>query len=287
MPAARLAALKAVAEATVTNPNLFHPLGGIEETVARLKTIRGIGEWTAQYIALRAVREPDAFPATDIGLLRGAASIDGGMKVSPATLLDRAESWRPWRAYAAQHLWAADTTASNSHPPLRHAEEPMPLAYKKIDSPVGKLTLVASDKGLVAILWENDKPNRVRLSELVEEDSHSVLIEAERQLKEHFTGKRKTFSVPLDIRGTSFQRSVWEALLAIPFGETKTYGQLAKQLRNPQATRAVGAANGRNPISIIVPCHRVIGSSGKLTGFAGGLENKERLLNMEQKRFHP
>jgi AraC family transcriptional regulator of adaptative response / DNA-3-methyladenine glycosylase II len=117
MPVARLAALKAVAEATVTNPNLFHPLGGIEETVARLKTIRGIGEWTAQYIALRAVREPDAFPATDIGLLRGAASIDGGMKVSPATLLDRAESWRPWRAYAAQHLWAADTAASNSHPP--------------------------------------------------------------------------------------------------------------------------------------------------------------------------
>jgi methylated-DNA-[protein]-cysteine S-methyltransferase len=163
----------------------------------------------------------------------------------------------------------------------------MPLAYKKIDSPVGKLTLVASDKGLVAILWENDKPNRVRLSELVEEDSHSVLIEAERQLKEHFTGKRKTFSVPLDIRGTSFQRSVWEALLAIPFGETKTYGQLAKQLGNPQATRAVGAANGRNPISIIVPCHRVIGSSGKLTGFAGGLENKERLLNMERERFHP
>jgi methylated-DNA-[protein]-cysteine S-methyltransferase len=163
----------------------------------------------------------------------------------------------------------------------------MPLAYKKIDSPVGKLTLVASDKGLVAVLWENDKPNRVRLGELVEEDSHSVLIEAERQLKEYFTGKRGTFSVPLDIRGTSFQRSVWEALLAIPFGETKTYGQLAKQLGNPQATRAVGAANGRNPISIIVPCHRVIGSSGKLTGFAGGLENKERLLNMEQERFHP
>jgi AraC family transcriptional regulator of adaptative response / DNA-3-methyladenine glycosylase II len=117
MPAARLAALKAVAEATVANPNLFHPLGGSEETVARLKTIRGIGEWTAQYIALRAVREPDAFPATDIGLLRGAASIDGGMKVSSATLLDRAESWRPWRAYAAQHLWAADAATSNSHPP--------------------------------------------------------------------------------------------------------------------------------------------------------------------------
>jgi len=117
MPAARLAALKALAEATVADPNLFHPLGGVEETVARLKTIRGIGEWTAQYIALRAAREPDAFPATDVGLLRGAASIESGMKVSPAALLHRAESWRPWRAYAAQHLWAADVAASNSSAP--------------------------------------------------------------------------------------------------------------------------------------------------------------------------
>lgn len=161
----------------------------------------------------------------------------------------------------------------------------MRLAYKKIDSPVGKLTLVASHKGLVAVLWENDKPGRVRLGELIEENDHSVLIRAERQLSEYFTGRRKNFSVPLDVRGTHFQRSVWEALLAIPFGETRTYGQLAKHLGSPQAARAVGAANGRNPISIIVPCHRVIGSSGKLTGFAGGLEAKERLLHMEQKQL--
>jgi AraC family transcriptional regulator, regulatory protein of adaptative response / DNA-3-methyladenine glycosylase II len=107
MPASRLATLKAVAEAAVADVNLFRPFGGVDETVARLKAIRGIGEWTAQYIALRAVREMDAFPATDIGLLRGAAAIDGAA-VTPANLLGRAESWRPWRAYAAQHLWAAD-----------------------------------------------------------------------------------------------------------------------------------------------------------------------------------
>ncbi|MGB8536361.1 MAG: AlkA N-terminal domain-containing protein [Acidobacteriaceae bacterium] len=107
MPASRLATLKAVAEAAVADANLFRAFGGVEETVARLKAIRGIGEWTAQYIALRAVREMDAFPATDIGLLRGAAAIDGAA-VTPANLLGRAESWRPWRAYAAQHLWAAD-----------------------------------------------------------------------------------------------------------------------------------------------------------------------------------
>jgi AraC family transcriptional regulator of adaptative response / DNA-3-methyladenine glycosylase II len=107
IPAARLTALKAVAEAALADPNLFRPFGSIEETVTRLRTIRGVGEWTAQYIALRAIREMDAFPASDIGLLRGVAAMDGE-KTTTTDLLNRAESWRPWRAYAAQHLWAAD-----------------------------------------------------------------------------------------------------------------------------------------------------------------------------------
>jgi AraC family transcriptional regulator of adaptative response / DNA-3-methyladenine glycosylase II len=110
MPVARLTALKAVAEAAVADPNLFRPFGSIEDTVARLRMIRGIGEWTAQYIALRAIREMDAFPVTDVGLLRSIASMDGE-KTKAADLLSRAESWRPWRAYAAQHLWAADAGA--------------------------------------------------------------------------------------------------------------------------------------------------------------------------------
>jgi methylated-DNA-[protein]-cysteine S-methyltransferase len=158
----------------------------------------------------------------------------------------------------------------------------MSLAYKTIDSPVGRLKLVASDKGLVAVLWENDKPNRVRLGAMVADQRHPILLDTERQLKQYFAGERKTFSVALDMRGTSFQKNVWEALLAIPFGETRSYGQLAKQLGNARAMRAVGAANGRNPVSIIVPCHRVIGSSGKLIGFAGGLETKARLLSLEE-----
>jgi AraC family transcriptional regulator, regulatory protein of adaptative response / DNA-3-methyladenine glycosylase II len=113
MPASRLAALKAVAEASLADPNLFRPFGNVEETVTRLRAVRGIGEWTAQYIALRAIREMDAFPATDIGLLRGVASMDGE-KTTPANLLRRAEAWRPWRAYAAQHLWAAGGSAGAS-----------------------------------------------------------------------------------------------------------------------------------------------------------------------------
>jgi AraC family transcriptional regulator of adaptative response / DNA-3-methyladenine glycosylase II len=112
MPAARQSSLKALAEASAADPNLFRPFGTIEEAILRLRTIRGVGEWTAQYIALRALREMDAFPASDIGLLRGASTIDGTRSTS-TSLLNRAESWRPWRAYAAQHLWAADHTNSS------------------------------------------------------------------------------------------------------------------------------------------------------------------------------
>jgi methylated-DNA-[protein]-cysteine S-methyltransferase len=158
----------------------------------------------------------------------------------------------------------------------------MSLAYKIIESPVGKLKLVASDQGLVAILWDNDRPHRgVPPNELAANEQHPVLVQTEQQLRQYFAGKRKTFSVPLDMRGTRFQKDVWEALLAIPFGETRSYQQIASQLGNPRATRAVGAANGKNPVSIIVPCHRVIGSTGKLTGFGGGLETKAHLLNLE------
>jgi methylated-DNA-[protein]-cysteine S-methyltransferase len=152
---------------------------------------------------------------------------------------------------------------------------------KTMASPVGKLKLVASDAGLAAILWENDNPRRVPLHIVAEVPDHPVLLEAERQLGEYFAGQRQEFTVQLDFAGTEFQNQVWQALLAIPFGETRTYGEIARQIGKPAAVRAVGAANGRNPISIIAPCHRVIGSTGKLTGFAGGLEAKAHLLALE------
>jgi methylated-DNA-[protein]-cysteine S-methyltransferase len=152
---------------------------------------------------------------------------------------------------------------------------------KTMPSVLGKLKLVATDKGLAAILWENDNPRRVRLGSLSENKKHPILLRAERQLKEYLGGKRKVFSVRLNPLGTEFQNRVWSALKTIPFGQTRSYGQIARQIGNPKAVRAVGAANGRNPISLIVPCHRVIGASGKLIGFAGGLEIKQRLLAME------
>ena len=152
---------------------------------------------------------------------------------------------------------------------------------KTVKSPVGKLKLVANDRGLAAILWENDKPNRVRLSPIAENKKHPVLLETERQLNEYFDGRRDKFSVKFDFKGTEFQTEVWQALARIPFGKTLSYGEIARQIGRPKAVRAVGAAIGRNPISIIVPCHRVIGSDGKLTGFAGGLETKASLLRIE------
>jgi methylated-DNA-[protein]-cysteine S-methyltransferase len=157
----------------------------------------------------------------------------------------------------------------------------MTLFYKEIKSPVGKLKLVASSKALVAVLWEQERPNRVKLGTMNLDPQHPILIEAERQLSEYLAGERIDFDLPLQLDGTEFQKRVWQALREIPFGKTKSYLDLARAVGSPEASRAVGAANGKNPLSIVVPCHRVVGADGALTGFAGGLETKAALLAFE------
>ena len=149
--------------------------------------------------------------------------------------------------------------------------------YTLMDSPVGTLRLEASDNGLAGIRFER----RGRRRPGAENPRHPVLVETARQLREYFAGRRQAFELTLDVSGTPFQRAVWKALLTIPFGETRTYGELARQVGRPSAARAVGAANGQNPVAIVAPCHRVIGASGNLTGFAGGLDAKARLLRLE------
>lgn len=159
----------------------------------------------------------------------------------------------------------------------------MSYFYKIFSSPVGQLKLVANDNSLRAILWENDNPNRIRLNTLQEVDNHPFLLKVEQQLTSYFNGSLQKFILELDFVGTEFQQKVWHALTTIPFGQTRSYKEIAIQIGHPKAVRAVGAANGKNPISIIVPCHRVIGSNGKLTGFAGGLDTKAHLLAIESK----
>ena len=158
----------------------------------------------------------------------------------------------------------------------------MQLVYMYMDSPVGALKLVAHDQALVAVMWDNEDHKRVRLAELIENIQHPMRLKVKRQLEQYFAGQRQQFDLPLDFQGTDFQQQVWQALLTIPYGETRSYKDIALQIGNEKAVRAVGAANGRNPISIIAPCHRVIGSGGALVGFAGGLDKKQILLSLEQ-----
>ena len=152
-----------------------------------------------------------------------------------------------------------------------------------IETAIGELRIIASGAGVRAVLWPSDDAGRVPLPNAIEAgDTHPILEAAVRELTEYFAGERQDFEVPLDPAGTEFQQQAWLALREIPFGATVSYGEQAERLGDKKKARAVGAANGRNPISIIVPCHRVVGANGSLTGFAGGVETKQWLLAHEQ-----
>jgi methylated-DNA-[protein]-cysteine S-methyltransferase len=153
-----------------------------------------------------------------------------------------------------------------------------------MDSPVGELRLIAGERGLRAILWGAEDIGRIASIDEADliEGSTPMLDRAVTQLEEYFAGTRREFDLPLDPPGTPFQQSAWMVLRTIPYGKTISYGQQALQLGDPNKARAVGAANGKNPLSIVVPCHRVIGSTGHLTGFAAGLDIKSWLLDHER-----
>jgi methylated-DNA-[protein]-cysteine S-methyltransferase len=150
----------------------------------------------------------------------------------------------------------------------------MDTLYKWMESPVGKLLLVADEQGLIEVAFAKGRTSP--------EIDGAPLREPARQLRAFFAGELRDFDVPLTPRGTAFQQRVWQALCEIPYGETISYGEMARRVGNPAASRAVGLANGANPIAIVIPCHRVIGSNGKLTGYGGGLDNKRWLLDFER-----
>lgn len=154
-----------------------------------------------------------------------------------------------------------------------------PRSYCVVASPVGPLTLVATATALVGLRFADDPvPDDAAA---VAAEAHPVLAATSAQLAAYLAGQRRRFELPLELHGTAFQRRVWSALLTIPYGATWSYGQLAAAIGSPTASRAVGLANGRNPVSIVVPCHRVIGADGRLTGYGGGLDRKRLLLDLE------
>ena len=150
------------------------------------------------------------------------------------------------------------------------------MRYVVMNSPVGPLTVVSTENGLASVHFGRSVPKGVTADE-------SGMSEAVRQLSEYFAGKRTEFDLPLDVEGTAFQKSVWKQLLQIPYGETRSYGDIAKSIGKPAAARAVGMANHNNPVAIVIPCHRVVGQNGSLTGYAGGLHLKEQLLSIERR----
>jgi methylated-DNA-[protein]-cysteine S-methyltransferase len=159
----------------------------------------------------------------------------------------------------------------------------MTTLYTELKSPLGTLLLTAEDGALTGVHFPGQKHDRPRQPDWQRDDDHPVLAGARAQLDEYFDGRRTAFDLPLAPRGTPFQQAVWQALLAVPFGATSTYGAIAAAIRRPSAVRAVGAAIGANPIGIVVPCHRIIGRDGSLTGYAGGLDRKAKLLALEHR----
>lgn len=159
----------------------------------------------------------------------------------------------------------------------------MKIRYLEYVSPLGTLLICAGDKGLRGVYFEQHQYFKGP-QDWIRDLRHPQLLQAASQIDEYFAGRRKDFDLPLDPCGTPFQRAVWDALLALPFGQTTSYGAIAAKLARVRAVRAVGAAIGRNPLSIIIPCHRVLGANGDLSGYAGGLERKRYLLDHEQRR---
>jgi methylated-DNA-[protein]-cysteine S-methyltransferase len=154
------------------------------------------------------------------------------------------------------------------------------IYFTEFASPIGKLRITGTGAALTGVFMESERHTSAQSRDAVRDAA--PLREARQQLDEYFGGERREFSLVLDADGTEFQRSVWRALRGIPYGATASYGDIAKRIRNPKAVRAVGLANGRNPISIIIPCHRVIGADGSLTGYGGGIERKRFLRALEK-----
>ena len=300
MPASRRRALQSLSEAVAGGKLIIDPGADPAEVEEGLLAIPGVGPWTSSYVAMRAIGDPDAFLPTDLGLRRAASRL--GLATDPASLTRLAERWRPWRAYALAHLWSV---AGGAGPAVPAAEVAgitsfdlfqFDLERRKrrmthriaMETPIGVLTIESNEKAVTLITLPGEAGEHFQAANGRKPAPKSPdgpvpepLALAVAQLEEYFAGRRQQFDLPLELDGTDFQRRVWLTLAEIPYGETVSYAELAMMVGRPNAYRAVGQANGANPIPIVLPCHRVLASGGGLGGYGGGLPMKRQLLEME------
>ncbi len=267
-PDRRASAINALA-AAVADRRIDFEARRIEETIAALRELPGVGPWTAGYVAMRALGEPGRVS----GRRSGSAAAD--RRGRRPRERERADSQS--RGLAPLAILCGDAVVEK--------RIVSGATYAWMESPIGTLLVAGGGGGVVAVRFEAH-------GEPAEPDDgwtwdDASVGDAMMQLREYFAGQRREFTLPLNPEGTGFQREVWMALRAIPYGQTRSYGEIAREIGRPKAVRAVGAANGANPIPIIVPCHRVIGADGSLTGFGGGLPAKRFLLEMERRAAVP
>lgn len=233
-----------------------------EEIIEELTAFRGIGRWTAEMTLIFALQRKNVLSYGDFGIRKGLCVLYGYEKIDKKLFEQFRERFSPYGTIASFYLWEA----------AREDKDISKEDFAVIKTPVGRLKIKGDNRGISSIMW----------TEETEKEADNVIVrEAVKELKEYFDGKRKVFNVPLNTDGTEFQKKVWQKTAEIPFGKTSTYGEIAASVGSPKGCRAVGGAVNKNPVNIIVPCHRVIGADSSLTGYRGGLERKRWLLEFE------
>lgn len=236
-----------------------------EEVITELTAFRGIGRWTAEMVLIFAMNRKNVLSFGDFGIKKGICSLYGYEKITKEIFSDFRERFSPYGTLASFYLW------EGAREELSFPKED----FAVINTPLGRLKITALEGKINSVLWTEEKERGSALP---------VIKNAAAELSEYFSGKRKVFTVPVSLEGTDFRKKVWAETAKIPYGETRAYKEIAEMAGNEKGCRAVGGAVNKNPVNIIIPCHRVVGSKGSLTGYAGGLWRKEKLLELEKQR---
>lgn len=269
-----------------------------EDAIKMLSALDGIGKWTAEMVLLFTLLRPDILSEGDLGILRGMRMVYRKKDINKNQFACIKKRLSPYGSIASLYFWAVaggaipeltDPAAGKKKTPARKktkakkmktAETIYTTTYK---SPLGMMTLAASGGALIGLWFDGQKFDKSTMPEKTEEKDLPIFKDTKRWLDIYFAGHQPDFTPKLDMQGTAFRKKVWQALLAIPYGKVTTYGELAKKLSKGKqnSARAIGGAVGHNPLTLIIPCHRVIGAGNNLTGYAGGIKRKIALLKLE------